>query len=287
MSGSRAAIFLIIVALFVAGGLFGSVPPVDSLLAPPAQAALSLRALIDRWRGRQVPEGLAKANGRIEATQVDVAPKYAGRLASVSVREGDEVSAGQVVARISAPEYEAQLRSAQAQVLRAKKALAESEAVIAQRKSDLAFAQTEFDRGQEFDQRSNQREAADAALRAANAQREQAAFAIKSAEADVDRLEAILVDLELVAPRSGRIQYKLARAGEVVSAGTRVLTILDLHDVYMTIFLPAAQAGLLILGDEARLIVDPLPQYVVPATVGGCVPVLSARPRNCCEIQPG
>jgi len=54
----------------------------------------------------------------------------------------------------------------------------------------------------------------------------------------------------------------------VVSAGTRVLTILDLNDVYMTIFLPAAQAGRVVIGDEARIIVDPLPQYVIPATVG-------------------
>jgi HlyD family secretion protein len=57
------------------------------------------------------------------------------------------------------------------------------------------------------------------------------------------------------------------RAGEVVNAGTRSLTILDLNDVYMTIYLPAAQAGKLALGDEARMILDPFPQYVVPATV--------------------
>ena len=61
---------------------------------------------------------------RIEATQVDVSSKYAGRLAEVTVKEGDEVTAGQVIARIASPEYEAQLRSAQAQVLRARQALA-------------------------------------------------------------------------------------------------------------------------------------------------------------------
>ena len=72
----------------------------------------------------------------------------------------------------------------------------------------------------------------------------------------------------LLAPRSGRVQYQLARAGEVVAPGTRVLTILDLSDVYMTIYLPAAQAGKLALGDEARIILDPVPQYVIPATIG-------------------
>ena len=54
-----------------------------------------------------------------------------------------------------------------------------------------------------------------------------------AAEADVQRLQSILVDLVLVSPRSGRVQYRLARAGEVVAAGQRVLTIFFLKDVYM------------------------------------------------------
>ena len=102
---------------------------------------------------------------------------------------------------------------------------------------------------------------------AANAQRDQAESAIKAAEADVERLQSILVDLVLVSPRSGRVQYRLARAGEVVAAGQRILTILDLNDVYMTIYLPADQAGRLTIGDEARTILDPVPQYVLPTTV--------------------
>src|SRR5262249_33513102 len=73
--------------------------------------------------------------------------------------------------------------------------------------------------------------------------------------------------LVLVSPRSGRVQYRLARAGEVISAGQRVLTILDLKDVYMTIYLPADQAGKLALGDEARTILDPIPHYVFPNTI--------------------
>ncbi|QBR71654.1 efflux transporter periplasmic adaptor subunit [Beijerinckiaceae bacterium] len=246
--------------------------------SPAARAKSAVQSLITRLRGRRMPEGIVKSNGRIEATQVDVAAKYAGRIATMTVEEGDEVTAGQVVATISSPEYEAQLRGAQAQVLRAKQALAESVALIAQRNSDLTFARTDLERGksllergnitqQVVDQRRNKFEAADAAYLAATAQRDQAQFAIKAAEADVERLESILVDLVLVSPRSGRVQYRLARAGEVVAAGQRVLTILDLNDVYMTIYLPADDAGKLALGDEARIIADPIPEYVIPATV--------------------
>ncbi|MFK8253381.1 HlyD family secretion protein [Ancylobacter terrae] len=265
--------------------LAGAAAPVRAqapAAAPPAQAQMQMPALVqsllDRLRGRTLPDGIVSSNGRIEATQVDIAAKYAGRLEIVTVKEGDEVTAGQVLARITSPEYEAQLRGAQAQVLKAKQALAEAEALIAQRASDLAYAKADLDRGQElvdkgylskqvFDQRRNKLDSAEAASRAAQAQRDQAEFAIRASEADVEQVEAILVDLTLVAPRSGRVQYKLAEAGEVVGAGTRILTLLDLNDVYMTLYLPAAQAGKLVLGDEARIILDPVPQYVVPATI--------------------
>jgi HlyD family secretion protein len=273
---------VIAIVVLTLGGLADPVPG-GSLFCSTAQAQSkvqsTIRALIDRLRHGASLQGIARSNGRIEATQVDVAAKYPGRLASVSVKEGDEVTAGQVIARISSPEYEAQLRGAQAQVLKAKQSLAEAEALVAQRKSDQILARTDLERGQPlvekgfltkqvFDQRVAKAEAADAGLRAAEAQREAAQFAIKTAEADVERIEAILVDLTLVAPRSGRVQYQLRRTGEVVDAGTRVVTILDLSDVYMTIYLPAAQAGMLTLGDEARIIVDPFPQYVIPATIG-------------------
>ena len=245
---------------------------------PLEQARKAVETLINRLRGKDMPEGIVKTNGRIEATEVDVAAKYAGRLATVNVDEGDEVTAGQVVATISSPETEAQLRAAQAEVIKAKQALAESEAMIAERQSDQIAAQNDLQRGQElikngwitkqvFDQRVNKAQATDALLRAAEKQRDQADAAIKAAEADVQRLQAILVDLVLVSPRSGRVQYRLARAGEVVAAGQRVLTILDLKDVYMTIYLSADVAGKLTLGDEARVIADPIPEYVIPATI--------------------
>ena len=246
--------------------------------SPMQRAGKAVETLINRLRGREFPEGIVKTNGRLEATEVDVAAKYPGRLATLTVNEGDEVTAGQLVASISSPETEAQLLGAQANVLKAKQALAEAIALIAQRTSDLDVAKADYERGQKLsetgfitqqvlDQRRNRFESTEAALVAANAQRDQANSQIKVAQADVDRLQSILVDLKLVAPRSGRVQYRLARAGEVVAAGQRVLTILDLKDVYMTIYLPAADVGKLMLGDEARTILDPIPEYVLPNTI--------------------
>jgi HlyD family secretion protein len=252
--------------------------PLGGWLSPSAEAKSRLRSLLDRVRRQRMPEGIIKTNGRIEATQVDVAAKYAGRLVDISVDEGSEVKAGQAVGRISSPEYEAQLRAAQSNMERAKKAQVEAESLITQRNAALAAAKSDFERGkalidkkiitqQTFDQRRRNYEGAEASVQGAIAQRDQAAAAIKSAHAEVERIESVLHDLILVSPRTGRVQYLLARSGEVVAAGGKVMTILDLHDVYMTIFLPAAVAGKLEMGSEARIILDPAPQYVVPATV--------------------
>jgi len=276
-------------ALFVSVFVAGSPPlpsscrhsAVGAFIAPAAEAKSlreRARSLLDRVMGTSMPEGIVKTNGRIEAIQVDVAAKYPGRLVDITVEEGSEVRAGQVVGRISSPEYEAQLRAAQSNVDKARQALAEAESLITQRNAVLAAAKSDFERGKEligkqiitqqtFDQRQRNYEGAEANVTGAIAQRDQADAAIKTAQAEVERIESILKDLVLISPRTGRVQYQLARNGEVIAAGGKVLTILDLEDVYMTAFFPAAVAGKLELGSEARIILDPVPQYVVPASV--------------------
>ena len=256
----------------------GATPP--GLFPPiaPAHAQGFVKNLIARLRGETLPAGIVKSNGRIEATQVDVSSKYAGRLAEVTVEEGSSVSQGQVIAKISSPEYDAQLRSAQASVQSAKDALVAAEAEIASRQSALDFAKSDFQRGQElmktgfitkqvFEQRKRNFNSAVADVASLTSQRDQAKSKIKNSEAEVERIESIIHDLTLVSPRNGRVQYQLARAGEVVAAGAPIVTILDLTDVYMTIFLPASDAGRVSIGDEARLILDPIPEVVIPANV--------------------
>lgn len=243
-----------------------------------AHAQPRIKNLIARLRGTKLPEGIARSNGRLEATQVDVSAKYAGRISEMNVEEGSPVKVGQVVGKISSPEMEAQLRAAQASVQKAKDAVAAAEAEIATRQSALEFAKGDFDRAVEliksgnitkqiYDQRQRNFEGAQAATAAVQAQRDQARSAVSNATAEVERIQAMLADLTLVSPREGRVQYQLAHAGEVVAAGAPILTILDLTDVYMTIFLPAAVAGKLEVGGEARLVLDPIPDAVIPATV--------------------
>ena len=106
-----------------------------------------------------------------------------------------------------------------------------------------------------------------ASLDTANASLEAAKASIAAAQAVAATIQSNIDDSTLVAPTGGRIQYKLAEPGEVLAAGGRVLTLLDLSDVYLTIFVPASVAGPLALGDEARVTLDPDPGYVFPAKV--------------------
>src|SRR5262245_28180120 len=62
---------------------------------PADQLRSQVETLINRLRGRDMPEGIVKSNGRIEATQVDVAAKYPGRMATMTGDEGGEVTGGQ------------------------------------------------------------------------------------------------------------------------------------------------------------------------------------------------
>jgi HlyD family secretion protein len=248
-----------------------------SLTQSSAQAQ-PVRNLIAKLRSNTLPEGITQSNGRLEATQVDVSSKYAGRLSQVDVEEGSPVKAGQIVAKVSSPETEAQLRAALADVQKAKDAVAAAEADIVTRQAAQDFAKGDFERGVEllksgnitkqlYDQRERNYEASQASTNASTSQRDQARSAVNNANAEVERIQAMLADLTLVSPREGRVQYQLARAGEVVAAGAPILTILDLTDVYMTIFVPAAVAGKLEVGGEARLVLDPIPDVVIPATV--------------------
>jgi len=76
------------------------------------------------------------------------------------------------------------------------------------------------------------------------------------------------------------VQYRVAQPGEVLSAGGRVLNLVDLGDVYMTFFLPTAQAGRVAIGSEVRLVLDAAPQYVIPAKATYVADVAQFTPKT-------
>ena len=226
----------------------------------------------------RVPAGLARANGRIEVERVDIANKYAGRLAEVRVDEGANVRKEDILVRLDTTEVLAQLAAAKAAVHRAHQGIARAQSDVALRDAELRLAEADLRRTAalartntatqaELDRRTAQRDVAQATLDSARVSVEDAKAATEVAAAQVAQIEAVIADMTLRAPVSGRVEYRLAQAGEVVAAGGRVLTLLDLSDVHMTIFLPTTQAGRVELGSEARIMLDGAPEYVVPAIV--------------------
>lgn len=250
--------------------------------------------------------GLVSGNGRIEATEIDVATKMAGRVQDILVGEGEFVKAGQTVAHMQVQSLLAQRDEALARVQQAQQAvsgaqaqvaLRESEhqavlALVAQRESELDAAQRRLARsetlsqegaasGQELDDdrarvaslkaalaaSRAQVNAAQAAVAAARTQVTGAESNVKAAQATQARVDVELADSELKAPRDGRVQFRVAQAGEVIGAGGKVLNLADLSDVYMTFFLPETAAGKVALGGEVRIVLDVAPQFVIPARV--------------------
>ncbi len=170
----------------------------------PAKALISIVALAVACGGgylawqyetaTDVPVGFAKSNGRLETERIDVATKYAGRLADVRVAEGDWVTAGQVVAVMDTATLEAQLREAEAAMRQAEHQLEQADALVAQRESDLAYAQQQLNRAtqleskgfapqEQLQQRRSIKLVAEAALRSANAQVLHARAAIDASRA--------------------------------------------------------------------------------------------------------
>lgn len=232
------------------------------------------------WFYVRVPPlvGFGSGNGRLEVQEIDVATKFAGRIAEVLVEEGGTVQAGQVVARMDTSSLEAQLREAEAQVQRTRQGRATAKAMIAQRQSEELLASRDLERARalyvnanisvkDYDRAQSIMKTAKAATTQAEAQLAEADAAIQAALAQTERIRADLKESVLTAPRGGRVQFKLQESGEVLSAGGKVLTLIDPTDVYMTVFLPAAEAGKVALGAQARITLDAAPTLVIPAAV--------------------
>ena len=263
--------------------------------------------------------GFTSGNGRIEATEIDIATKLGGRVINIAVDEGDFVEVGQPLAQMQIDVLDAQRDEARAQSQQAVNAVASAEAevvarqseksataaMVEQRTSELDVAQRHLARTetltrqgalavQDLDDDRARVHSAEAVLTGAQAQVAVAEAGIKAAQAQaiganssvaatvatIARVEADILDSTLKSPRAGRVQYRIAQPGEVVGAGGKILSLVDLGDVYMTFFLPETVVGKVAIGSEVHLVLDAALQYVIPAKVSYVASTAQFTPKS-------
>ena len=359
--------------------------PRDAAAPPPAAARPPRRLLVvaavvvvlvlagfAAWRfllaSPALPPGVIAVSGRIEGDDSAIASKTSGRIREITVREGDVVKAGDVIAvlddeQIRAREQQAEAASQQAQArVRATEQqlevlgeqLRQSELAVDQARTDAqgkvseaegrlaaveaqlaqavaSYAQARWDRDasrqlyergliaeQEVRRNENNEQAQSAIVAAARRQVEAARGALTAAQAslvnpamrtsqvaavraqiaqvrsdivaaraDADRARAQLdearanrKDLAVVAPFSGTVATRTAEPGEVVMAGTPVITLIDLGRVYLRGFIPEGQIGRVRVGQPARVYLDSAPGKPIEAVVMRIDPQATFTPEN-------
>lgn len=264
-------------------------------------------------------KNIISGNGRIEATEINIAPRIAGQVKEIFVDEGDYVKAGDVLVQMDTDILDAQLIEAQgtlqmaessvsineSKLIQRKSEKISYEAVFKQREAELEVAKKRLARSSKLvlegavseqivdddnaayksavavkDAAISQVQAADAAIVTAQREVIGAESAVQASRGQVQRIKAEIKDSALKTPRDGRVQYRVAQPGEVISAGSAVLTLVDLSDVYMTFFLPTVYAGRVSIGDEVRLVLDAAPQYVIPAKISFISDVAQFTPKT-------
>ena len=233
----------------------------------------------------------ASGNGRLEATEVSISTKLAGKIEKIMVQEGDYVQKGQKLVLMQTNTLKAQFAQNLANIKVKEAELAAARAVVLQKRSNLKNAELRFKREQTllksnatseqtFENAQAVYESAKAELAAAEATVAQKEAEILAERANAARTQADIDDSELLAPLEGRIQYRISEEGEVLNAGGKVLNLVDLTDVYMTFFLPEEAAGKVKIGADVRIILDAIPNIPIPAKVSFVSSVAQFTPKT-------
>ena len=234
--------------------------------AQKTQAVVELAAAdLVQLKTVDLVQGLAIAGPLRAANTAFVKARVAGELQGLSLREGDRVTAGQVVARIEATESQARVRQAQQQ----------AEAARAQ----VDIARRSFENNRSLvDQGFISKTALDTSL--ANLSAAEASY--RAAQAGAELATKALDDTVLRAPMAGVVAQRLAQPGERVAIDTRILEIVDLSRLELEASISPADSLRVKVGQVARLTIEgatgPLAAKVVrvnPSALSGSRAVLA------------
>ena len=245
--------------------------------------------------------------GTVEATKADVTPRLGGYLRERTVKEGDSVTAGQIIARLDTRELEAQLAEDEASLAKAQAQLTdlikgarpqELREAAAKTESALAdYNQAHTDRlravaRQLLDQAIAADVVAENSLKAA---REQEALLIEGnredeieaqrretqrAAAALENTKIALGDMTLYSPVNGVVLTKNYEVGEYVSAGMSVLTVVDLSDCWVRVYVPSDVLGVIKVGQECSVKIDAYPDRAFTGKIKEISDSAEYTPRN-------
>ena len=264
------------------------------------------------------PDKFVMGNGRIEATEVTISAKLAGRIEKIYIEEGDLVTNGQKLVEMQTDELRADLLKARASLAEAEAKVREAESAIAVRKAEAeaakgAVAEKKSQlRGAENKERRFKSTASGALpvteiedaetvvqshkaqLMSAEASVQKAAAEVESAKsrlevarasvaaqkAAIARIEVDIKDSTIVAKHDGRIQYRIAQVGEMVGSGAGILNLVDLTDVYMTLFIPEKLIGRIAQGAECRIVLDATKEWPIHANISYVSSIAQFTPKT-------
>jgi len=235
----------LVVAVLAAGGLRAlsarhAQQQAAAAAAPKAQAAIELAAGdVTQATQRELAQGLPISGALKAVNSASVKARVAGELQGLTVREGDAVQAGQVVARVDATEYQSRVRQAQEQ----------ADAARAQ----IDIAQRQYDNNKALvDQGFISRTALDTSANNLAA----AQSSHKAALAAVDVARKAVDDTVLRAPIAGVVSARAAQPGERVGVDARVIDIVDLRRLELEATLAAADSVAVRVGQQAALQIE-------------------------------
>ena len=278
------------------------------------RAAIFLALLLLAACGRA---GEARLQGYAEADYVYLAPREAGYVKSLSVKEGDEIAAGAPVFELDEKRAQAALSGAEAQARASRLNAAALAQQIAEARADLALAQANFDRTKalhdkdyaskaQLDADRAARDAAAARVRTASAQQRAPGSGAVAASADAAVAQEQAGDRRVRAPAAGRIENIYRRPGEFVQAGDPVAALLPPGAMKLRFFIPERLLARTRLGDVVNVACDSCagdlkarvyfiasaPQFTPPVIYSAeerdkLVYLVEARPVGDARFRPG
>jgi HlyD family secretion protein len=283
--------------------------------AAPIMAALA--ALAVAFAGCSGPKKVRgiEGSGTIEAREVAVASRVGGQVLEIRAEEGSPVKKGDILVLVDHETLDIQLRQSEAGVALAEAQLAllrkgaraedvrQGEEALRQTGANLKVASDDAGRMRELASRGSvtpkQRDDAEARLVVTQAQEASAKEAlsklkrlarpeeIRAAEARLDQavaaadlLKKTIADCTVVSPVAGIVTRRPVEAGELVGAGTTVLTVSELDTVHVMLFVTEKELGRVRLGGEADVTIDAAPGRVFKGRVTFISPEAEFTPKN-------